>query len=230
MSGKKILIVEDEEKIAEVMTAYLEKDGFNVQSTASGASAVKLVQELEPDLVVLDLMLPDLSGREVCAQVRQFSDVPIIMVTALISEEDRVGGLTIGADDYLTKPFSPRELVARVHSILRRVDSKNSPVTDILTFDEGNLTINITRHEVKVNGVLVLLTPLEFKLLVILARYPGRVYSRLELVNKLQGYDFIGYERTIDAHVKNLRQKIESDSKKPRFIKTVFGVGYKFEV
>lgn len=230
MSGKKILIVEDEEKIAEVMTAYLEKDGFNVQSTASGASAVKLVQELEPDLVVLDLMLPDLSGREVCAQVRQFSDVPIIMVTALISEEDRVGGLTIGADDYLTKPFSPRELVARVHSILRRVDSKNSPVTDILTFDEGNLTINITRHEVKVNGALVPLTPLEFKLLVILARYPGRVYSRLELVNKLQGYDFIGYERTIDAHVKNLRQKIESDSKKPRFIKTVFGVGYKFEI
>jgi len=229
MSNKKILIVEDEEKIAEVMAAYLEKDGFNVQATASGASAVKLVQEQNPDLVVLDLMLPDLSGREVCTQVRQFSDVPIIMVTALISEEDRVGGLTIGADDYLTKPFSPRELVARVHSILRRVDSKNSPLTDILTFDDGNLSINITRHEVKIGSNPVSLTPLEFKLLVILARYPGRVYSRLELVNKLQGYDFIGYERTIDAHVKNLRQKIESDSKKPRFVKTVFGVGYKFE-
>ncbi|HEX21193.1 MAG TPA: response regulator transcription factor, partial [Actinobacteria bacterium] len=214
---------------AEVMTAYLEKDGFDVQSTTSGLNAVKLIKELRPNLVVLDLMLPDLSGEEICTQVRRFSDVPIIMVTALTSEDNRVAGLTIGADDYLTKPFSPRELVARVHSILRRVDSKNLPLADIITFDSEKLSIDITRHEVKIEGTLVSLTPLEFKLLVTLARYPGRVYSRLELVNKLQGYDFIGYERTIDAHVKNLRQKIESNSKKPRFIKTVFGVGYKFE-
>lgn len=227
--NKKILIVEDEKKIAEVIAAYLEREGFRVFATDNGKGAISMSQELSPDLIVLDLMLPDLSGQEVCTQLRRISDVPIIMVTALSSEEDRVGGLSIGADDYLTKPFSPRELVARVRSILRRVNSETEPLSDILSFNEGELIIDIVRHEVKIRGRLTPLTPFEFKLLAVLARYPGRVYSRFELINKVQGYDFEGYERTIDAHVKNLRQKVEADPKNPRFIKTVFGIGYKFD-
>lgn len=227
--NKKILIVEDEKKIVDVIAAYLEREGFSVSVTESGRQAIKLAQELQPDLVVLDLMLPDLDGQEVCAHLRKISDVPIIMVTALNSEEDRVGGLSIGADDYLTKPFSPRELVARVRTILRRVHSKTEPLADILTFADGDLVVDNAKHEVKLKDEIIPLTPFEFKLLAVLARYPGRVYTRFELINKVQGYDFEGYERTIDAHVKNLRHKIESDPKNPRFIKTVFGVGYKFE-
>lgn len=224
--SKKILVVEDEEKISEVVAAYLEKEGFNVKVTASGRDALALAAREKPDLVVLDLMLPDLSGQEVCGELRKSSDVPIIMLTALSSEEDKISGLAIGADDYLTKPFSPRELVARVRSVLRRTKGKSEPLSDVLSFDD--LVIDISKHEVKMKGEQKALTPFEFKLLATLARYPGRVYSRFELINKVQGYDFEGYERTIDAHIKNLRQKIESDPKNPRYIKTIFGVGYKF--
>lgn len=224
--NKKILVVEDEAKISEVVAAYLEKEGFNVKVTASGRDALELAAREKPDLVVLDLMLPDLSGQEVCGELRKSSDVPIIMLTALSSEEDKINGLAIGADDYLTKPFSPRELVARVRSVLRRTKGKSEPLSDVLSFDD--LVINIAKHEVIFKGEQKSLTPFEFKLLATLARYPGRVYTRFELINKVQGYDFEGYERTIDAHIKNLRQKIEPDPKNPRFIKTIFGVGYKF--
>ncbi len=226
---KKILIVEDEKKIAEIIAAYLDREGYSVKKTASGTTALELAEADEPDLVILDLMLPDLPGEEVCRQLRSRSDVPIIMVTARIDEEERIRGLDLGADDYVIKPFSPRELVARVKSVLRRTGEDEEFLAERITFDDDNIIIDIARHEVKAGGELVTLTPHEFKLLVTMARHPGRVYSRYELINKVQGYDFEGYERTIDAHVKNLRQKLEVDSKKPRYIQTVFGVGYKFE-
>ena len=225
---RKILVVEDEKKIAAVIEAYLEREGYLVTKTASGSEALGLADSGKFDLVVLDLMLPDLSGEEVCSELRRRSDVPIIMVTARTTEDERVHGLTIGADDYLTKPFSPRELVARVKSILRRAHSDTEFLAEKIDFDDERLVIDIARHEVLVGGEAVALTPHEFKLLLTLARHPGRVYSRYELINKVQGYDYEGYERTIDAHVKNLRQKVEADPKNPQYIQTVFGVGYKF--
>ncbi len=226
---KKILVVEDEEKISEVIKAYLEREGYLVTTTPSGKKALELAESIKPDLVVLDLMLPDLSGEEVCASLRRGSDVSIIMVTAKTAEDDRIHGLDIGADDYLSKPFSPRELVARVKSILRRAHSEEEFLAEKISFNDDKLVIDITRHEVTVDGQVVALTPHEFKLLATLSRHPGRVYSRYELINRVQGYDYEGYERTIDAHVKNLRQKIEQEPKAPTYIKTVFGVGYRFE-
>jgi Response regulators consisting of a CheY-like receiver domain and a winged-helix DNA-binding domain len=178
-------------------------------------------------LIVLDLMLPDRSGEDVCRELRARSDVPILMLTAKASEDERVTGLAIGADDYLTKPFSPRELVARVRAILRRTDGGDQPLVDVLSFDEGALEIDTVQHEVRRDGEPVELTPNEYKLLQTLARYPGRAYSRFELINHVQGYEYEGYERTIDAHVKNLRKKIEPDPKQPRYVETVFGVGYR---
>ena len=229
MAGaRKILVVEDEKKIAKVIAAYLEREGYDVITTASGTQALQMAESDNPDLVVLDLMLPDLSGEEVCAELRRRSDVPIIMVTARTTENERVHGLTIGADDYLTKPFSPKELVARVKTILRRAHSDTEFLAEKISFGEGRLALDVSRHEVRIDGEPVALTPHEFKLLLTMARHPGRVYSRYELINKVQGYDFEGYERTIDAHVKNLRQKIEVDPKNPQYILTVFGVGYKF--
>ncbi len=226
---KKILVVEDEKKISDVIKAYLEREGYLVSTTPSGKEALQLAETVKPDLVVLDLMLPDLTGEEVCASLRRNSDVPIIMVTAKTAEDDRIHGLDIGADDYLTKPFSPRELVARVKSILRRTHSDEEFLAEKISFNDERLVIDITRHEVRVDDQVVALTPHEFKLLSTLSRHPGRVYSRYELINRVQGYDYEGYERTIDAHVKNLRQKIEKEPKTPRYIKTVFGVGYRFE-
>ena len=229
MDLKKILVVEDERKIADIIVAYLDREGYSAKTTASGTEALDLADSFHPDLVVLDLMLPDLSGEEVCKELRKRSDVPIIMVTARTAEEERIKGLEIGADDYVTKPFSPRELVARVKSVLRRASGDDEFLAERLSFKDGRMVIDIGRHEIRVEGEPVTLTPHEFKLLVTLARHPGRVYGRYELINKVQGYDFEGYERTIDAHVKNLRHKIEADSKHPKYIHTVFGVGYKFE-
>ncbi len=226
---RKILVVEDEKKIAEVIKAYLEREGFLVTTTESGTEALKLAESIEPDLVVLDLMLPDLSGEEVCAALRRRSDVPIIMVTARSAEEERIKGLDIGADDYMAKPFSPRELVARIKSILRRTHSDKEFLAEKISFNNDKLVIDVSRHEVRVDEKIVSLTPHEFTLLLTLSRHPGRVYSRYELINRVQGYDYEGYERTIDAHIKNLRQKIEDQPKKPQYIKTVFGVGYRFE-
>jgi DNA-binding response OmpR family regulator len=225
-SGK-IVVIDDEESVRDVVKAYLEKDGFTVFVAANGREGLTLAEKQHPDLIVLDLMLPDVSGEEICEEVRSRSDVPIVMLTAKASEEERVGGLVAGADDYLVKPFSPRELVARVRAVLRRTRGVESPLVEVLRFDEGRLEIDTVRHAVLRDGQPVDLTPNEYKLLLALARYPGRAYSRLELVERVQGYDYEGYERTIDVHVKNLRKKIEPDSARPRYVETVTGVGYR---
>ena len=225
--NERILIVDDEPSIHEVVRAYLERDGFIVYSASDGRQGLELAMSKRPQLVVLDLMLPDVSGEEICRQLRERSDVPILMLTAKTTEDQRVAGLQLGADDYLTKPFSPRELVARVKAILRRAGKGEMPLVEVLHFDAGRLQIDTVRHEVRVGGEPVDLTPSEYKLLLALAQYPGRAYSRFELINRVQGHDFEGYERTIDAHVKNLRHKIEPDPHKPRYVETVQGIGYR---
>ncbi len=221
-----ILVVDDERKIREVVRSYLERDGFAVLEADTGARALEVAARATPDLIVLDLMLPDLSGEEVARSVRSTSKVPIIMLTAKASEDDRVEGLRLGADDYLVKPFSPRELIARIEAVLRRTGDGRSEGP--LSFHEGHLLVDRESREVRVDGALVDLTRSEFDLLHALASRPGRVSSRYELVTRVQGYDYAGYERTIDAHVKNLRRKLGEDPRHPRYVLTVTGVGYKF--
>ncbi len=222
MKGR-ILLIEDEKKIADIVKAYLEKDGFEVIHAENGETGLDAVKN-GFDLIILDLMLPDMDGEEICELIRKDSDIPIIMLTAKSDEEDRVKGLSMGADDYVVKPFSPRELVARVNALLRRA----KPTSRRLSFNKGDLIIDTERFEVSKNGNPVTLTPTEFKLLQTLAERPGQVFSRAQLVNIILGYNFEGYERTIDAHVKNIRHKIEDDKRHPQFIKTVYGIGYKF--
>ena len=225
-TGKKdsVLIVEDEKKISDIVRAYLEKEGFRVRIAENGKTALSLIKEA-PDIVVLDLMLPDIPGEELCRIIREGSDIPIIMLTAKSGEEDRIKGLGIGADDYMVKPFSPRELVARVKAHLRRAGKTRKK---ILSYNRGRLRMDLERHEVLKEDTPLQLTLTEFKILTALAENHGRILSRNQIVNIVQGYDFEGYDRTIDAHVKNLRHKIETDSKSPEFIQTVYGVGYKF--
>jgi DNA-binding response OmpR family regulator len=225
--NKRIVVIDDEQSVREVVQAYLEKDGYHVFVAENGTEGLALAERMNPALIVLDLMLPDVSGEEICSEIRSRSDVPILMLTAKASEEERVAGLVSGADDYLVKPFSPRELVARVRAVLRRTQSVETPLVETLSFDGGQLEIDTVQHVVKRDGAVVELTPNEYKLLVTLARYPGRAYSRFELINRVQGYDYEGYERTIDVHVKNLRKKIEPDPAHPRYVETVMGVGYK---
>jgi DNA-binding response OmpR family regulator len=198
-----------------------------VFTAASGREGLALAEKKSPDLIVLDLMLPDITGEEICEEVRSRSDVPIVMLTAKAGEEERVSGLVAGADDYLVKPFSPRELVARVRAVLRRTGGVEAPLVACLRFDEGRLEIDTVRHAVLRDERPVDLTPNEYKLLLALASYPGRAYSRFELINRVQGYDYDGDERTIDVHVKNLRKKIEPDPARPRYVETVTGVGYR---
>ncbi|MDP2234209.1 MAG: response regulator transcription factor [Actinomycetota bacterium] len=226
-STRRILVVEDEKSIRDAVTAYLEKEGYWVTPAADGLSALDAFDKHPYDLVVLDLMLPKMSGEQVCAEIRDTSDVPIIMLTAKGEEEDRIAGLEIGADDYLVKPFSPRELVARVRALLRRAHVGEEPQRDRLEY--GELSIDVAAHKAFLGTEELDLTASEFKLLTTIARYPGRVYSRMELVEKVLGYDFEGYERTIDSHVKNLRAKLRDDPKTPTYIYTVHGVGYRFE-
>ena len=226
--ARRILLVEDEKNIRDAVAAYLERAGYWVTPAADGQEAVDAFSLHQFDLVILDLMLPRLPGEKVCRIIRDTSDVPIIMLTAKGEVEDRIVGLELGADDYLIKPFSPRELVARVRALLRRAHIDSEPQREVLDF--GGLTIDLNGHKVLVNDEEVDLTASEFKLLTTLSRYPGRVYSRMELVEKELGYDFEGYERTIDSHVKNLRAKIGDDPRNPRWIYTVHGVGYRFEV
>ena len=226
--ARRILLVEDEKNIRDAVAAYLERAGYWVTPAADGQEAVDAFSLHQFDLVILDLMLPRLPGEKVCRIIRDTSDVPIIMLTATGEVEDRIVGLELGADDYLIKPFSPRELVARVRALLRRAHIDSEPQREVLDF--GGLTIDLNGHKVLVNDEEVDLTASEFKLLTTLSRYPGRVYSRMELVEKVLGYDFEGYERTIDSHVKNLRAKIGDDPRNPRWIYTVHGVGYRFEV
>ncbi|MDI3311014.1 MAG: response regulator transcription factor [Thermoanaerobacterium sp.] len=223
----KILAIDDEEKILEVIKAYLEKEGYTVLTETNGANALNTFKSANPDLVVLDLMLPGMSGEEICSKIRAVSKVPILMLTAKVSEDDKVYGFTIGADDYLTKPFSPRELAMRVKAILRRTKD-DLPLNDIFTFNNGDLVIDTRSYEVKKKGRIVNLTPNEYKLLIVMAQNPNKVFARSELIEKAFGYDFDGFDRTIDAHIKNLRQKIEDDPKNPTYIKTVYGAGYKF--
>jgi len=224
---RKILVVDDEDKIVEVVASYLEKEGYCVSTAYTGREALDVFYREEPDLIVLDLMMPDMDGWEVCKKIRETSQVPVIMLTARSQVDDRVEGLSIGADDYVLKPFSPRELVARIRTILRRTESK-SRAADILSFNGGKLKIDMVRHLVIKEGQRLELTGIEFKLIETLAGNPGRVYSREQLISIALGFDYDGYDRTIDTHIKNIRQKIEDDKKKPHYIKTVYGVGYKF--
>ena len=222
---KRVLIVDDEEMIVRTVKAYLDREGFKTYTAADGEEALRSFEEKGPDLIVLDLMLPKLSGLEVTRRIRATSRVPIIMLTAKAAEADRVVGLELGADDYVVKPFSPRELVARIRAVLRRLDGAGADEEKIIV---GSLHIDIKTREVGVDGRPGELTPTEFDLLAYLARHPGQVFTRLQLLREVQGYTYDAFARTIDTHVKNLRRKIEPDPKQPRFIQTVHGVGYRF--
>lgn len=224
--SEKILIVDDEENLLNVIKDYLLRESYEVFTANRGNKALELFHEIEPDFIILDLMLPDISGEEICKHIRKESNVPILMLTAKSSEDDKVTGLYIGADDYLTKPFSPRELVGRVRAILRRT---KGIAADILEFNDKDLYIDIPKHIVKKAGESINLTPNEFKILSVLAQNPHKVFTRSHLVSLAFGYDFEGFDRTVDTHIKNLRQKIEDNVKEPKFIVTVYGIGYKFE-
>jgi DNA-binding response OmpR family regulator len=220
-----VLLVEDEHKLRELVRSYLERAGLTVLSTGSGAEAITLAGAAAPDLVVLDLRLPDVPGETVARELRATGPIPILMLTAKAAEEDRIAGLELGADDYVTKPFSPRELVLRVQAILRR--SATAAPQGVASYGEGTLVIDEPRRRVTVRGAETELTPTEWGVLVALATVPGRVYSRFELINRVRGYEFEGYERTVDSHVKNLRRKIEADPGQPQIIQTVLGGGYR---
>ena len=220
----KILIIEDESELVKVLRSYLEKAGFQVITALRGDSGLELWRREKPDLVILDLNLPGLDGLDVAREIRKKSNTPIIMLTARVEEADQLVGLEIGADDYITKPFSPRLVVARVRALLRRTQS-TSPSETIRVQD---IKIDLEAHQVTRRGNPIELTPTEFNILVAMARNPGRVFSRLQLLESVQGIAYEGYERTIDTHVKNLRAKLEPDPKNPRYIETVFGVGYRF--
>ncbi len=228
MGKATVLLVDDERKIRDLVRAYLENDGFSVLLARDGQEALALVARAQPDVIVLDLMLPDITGEEVARTIRDSSEVPIIMLTAKADEDSRVAGLRMGADDYLTKPFSPRELAARIEAVLRRTQRGGPGEGE--SFDDGRLVIDRESWQVTVDGSPIELTRSEFDLLAALASRPGRVFSRYELVTRVQGYDYEGYERTIDAHVKNVRRKLGDDPRHPRFIVTVTGVGYRLAV
>ncbi len=223
MTRRTILVVDDEPEITDIVRRYLEQDGYRVTSAVDGRAALAAFQREKPHLVLLDLMLPEVDGWEVARQIRSAGGTPIIMLTARGDEVDRLLGLGLGADDYITKPFSPREVVARVRAVLRRASGET--VSEILSV--GDLEIDPGRMEVRRSGVTVALTPTEFRLLAALARAPGRIFTRLQLIDLVQGHAFEGYERTIDAHVKNLRQKLEPDPRHPRYVLTAHGAGYR---
>ncbi len=223
--AKKILVVDDEPKIVRLVQAYLEKAGFQVIPAYRGQEALDLFKREEPALIVLDLMLPDIDGMDVARKIRKESDVPIIMLTARTEEADRVAGLELGADDYVVKPFNPRELVARVRAVLRRSEGLTKP----RVIEAGDLVIDLDSHEVRVRGERISLTPTEFQLLATMAEQPGRVFTRLQLIDALYGTTYATSDRTVDTHIKNLRRKIEPDPKNPRYLLTVHGVGYKFQ-
>ncbi|MEW5744316.1 MAG: response regulator transcription factor [Nitrospirota bacterium] len=224
MAHERVLIVEDEKKIADIVTSYLEREGFDAVVAPTGHEALTRLKE-GFDLVILDLMLPDIDGESICSSLRTMSDIPLIMLTAKSGEEDRIKGLGLGADDYVVKPFSPRELVARVKAHLRRSKREEKKA---LSFNKGALRIDTGSMEVLKAGRPVPLTATEFRILLLLAERPQAVFSRLQIVNAVQGYDFEGFERVVDAHIKNIRHKIEDSTQRPVFLKTVYGAGYKF--
>jgi two-component system OmpR family response regulator len=228
--SRSVLVVDDEPGIIELASAYLRRDGFTVKTARTGRRALDAIATQLPDLVVLDLMLPDISGEEICTTLRRHSAVPILMLTAKSAEADRLRGLALGADDYLVKPFSPRELVARVRAILRRAGDSTEPPADLLVVDAGRLEVDVAAHEARLGGIPVPLTVAEFRLLAALARQPRRVFSRFELLQAVQGPDVEGIERTVDVHVMRLRRKMDevlpgsSD-----YVTTVYGVGYRLD-
>jgi DNA-binding response OmpR family regulator len=227
-NAAKILIVEDEAKILDALRAYFGNAGYSVSAAYDGESGLALFNEISPDLVVLDLMLPKISGEKLCMEIRRVSRVPIIMLTAKSAEDDKIAGFAMGADDYVTKPFSPRELLARAESVLRRSMDGLSSLYSAMSWNDGDLEIDIASRTVKKKGAPVAVTPNEFKILARLVKYPQKVFTREELIDTALGTDFDGFERTIDSHVKNLRGKIEDDTANPAYILTVRGVGYRF--
>lgn len=224
MPRRTVLVVEDEAEIADVLRQYLERDGYRVAVCGDGGQALAEYGRLRPDLILLDVLLPGVDGYEVCRRIRAQGVTPVIMLTARDEEHDKLMGLALGADDYITKPFSPREVVARVRAVLRRAHNGGDPVPMVRIHD---LEIDAERHVVHRGGAPVVLTPTEFKLLQTLAGHPGRAFTRLQLIDQVQGVAFEGYERTVDAHVKNLRQKLEPDPRRPRYVLTVHGIGYR---
>jgi DNA-binding response OmpR family regulator len=223
MTGKKVLVVVDDAKTVELVKLYLNRDGYRVITAGDGNEALRLARENSPDLIVLDLMLPGISGLEICRILRDESDVPIIILTALTTDDDRLKGLDLGADDYVTKPFSPRELAARVRAVLRRLPGERGPEK----IQHGGLIVDFLKHEAFLEGKPLNLTPIEFKLLGALVKEPGRVFSRAQIIDKALGHDFNGFDRTIDVHILKLRRKLEPDPHHPRYLKTVYGAGYK---
>jgi len=229
MDGKtRILVVDDEQKVLNVIEAYLIKEGFEVLTASDGEEALNIFKNEQIHLIILDLMLPKISGEEVCNKIRATSSVPIIMLTAKTEEDSKIDGLAIGADDYMTKPFSNRELVSRVKAIVRRTYRDNNPLAELLIINNGDLEINIDKMILKKQGTPITLTSNEFKILIALLTNPGQIFSREQLVNKAFGINYDGFDRTIDTHIKNIRQKIEDDHKKPRYIISIYGMGYKF--
>jgi DNA-binding response OmpR family regulator len=220
-----ILLVEDDLKLAEIARVYLEQAGFRVVHTESGVSALALAKTENPALVVLDLMLPDLSGEAVCRELTDSTDIPVIMLTSKSSEEERLAGFALGADDYIVKPFSPRELVCRVQAVLKRI---GQVAADRLSFNSGVLILDNAGFSVSCQGQPVKLTAVEFKLLFALATTPQKTFTREELIDKVMGYRFEGYERNIDSHIKNIRHKLGEDPRSPLFVLTVYGLGYRF--
>jgi len=223
--SQKILVVDDELEIVKVVRAYLEQSGFRVITASDGQQALVVFRHEQPDLVVLDLNLPQRDGLDVCRAIRRDSNVPIIMLTARVEETDRLIGLEIGADDYITKPFSPREVVARVRTVLRRSTPVPEPSSLLMI---GALSIDPLKHEVQLQSRSIDLTPSEFNILLIMASQPGRAFSRMDLLDAAQGEAYEGYERSIDVHIKNLRQKLGDEPRDPTYVLTVYGVGYKF--
>ena len=223
MTAKRVLVVDDDVKTVELVKLYLNRDGYRVLTAYDGVEALRQAREGHPDLIVLDIMLPGIDGLEVCRTLRNESEVPIIMLTAKTTDQDKLTGLSLGADDYMTKPFSPRELAARVRAVLRRLPGERGPNE----IKHGELTVNFLQHEAYLADKPLNLTLVEFKLLGVLIKEPGRVFSRAQLIEKAIGYDFEGFDRTIDVHILNLRRKIEPDPKQPRYIKTIYGAGYK---
>lgn len=223
----KVLIVEDDPHAIELVRLYLSRDGHTVLTAGDGLEGLRLAREEHPDLMVLDLMLPGMDGLQVCRLVRQESDMPIIMLTARVEEEDRLTGLDLGADDYITKPFSPRELAARVRAVLRRTsrDTLESGPSEI---SYGAVSVNLRQRSVQVNDTWMQVTPTEFRLLATLVREPGRVFTREQIIDQAFGYDFEGFDRTVDAHISSLRRKLEAAPPNTRYIHTVYGVGYRF--
>ena len=221
-----VLIVEDDPHTVEVVRLYLRRDGHTVLTASNGKDGLRVAQESAPDLVVLDLMLPEMGGLEVCRELRKESDVPIVMLTARVEEEDRVAGFELGADDYVTKPFSPRELAARIRAVLRRTAQdreEDSPAR--LTYRE--ITLDTQRRVVSVGQTSLNLTPTEYRLLAMFLREPGRTFTRDEIISRVFGYDFDGFDRTVDSHVSGLRRKLDAAAKDRRYIQTVYGVGYR---